>query len=89
MSDHLKLERELFQGAPFAWIQWKGTDACMDMHCECGHMGHVDAMFAYYFECPQCKEVYEVGSHVRLYKLSLEERKALTTQPATSQLYKD
>jgi hypothetical protein len=29
------------------WIQWKGTDVCMDIHCECGTLSHIDGEFAY------------------------------------------
>jgi len=47
------------------WIQWKGTDVCMDVYCECGYHGHVDCDFAYYIKCP-CGRVYEVDSTVRL-----------------------
>lgn len=59
---------------PHAWIQWKGTNACMDLHCACGHHGHVDAEFAYHYECPACHEVWALGSHVRLYRLAPEEQ---------------
>lgn len=40
------------------WIQWKGTDICMDIHCECGYHGHLDAEFAHYYQCPRCSVVY-------------------------------
>jgi hypothetical protein len=55
--------------APHGWIQWKGTDVCMDLHCECGAHGHVDAEFAYFYKCLSCGTVYAVGSSVRLYKI--------------------
>lgn len=32
---------------PHGWIQWKGTDVCMDFHCECGEANHYDGYFAY------------------------------------------
>lgn len=57
------------------WIQWKGTNVCMDLHCECGHMGHVDVDFFYYFKCPSCQKIYAVGQNVRLYPVSKEEIK--------------
>lgn len=30
-----------------AFIQWKGTDVCMDFHCECGVHMHFDGDFAF------------------------------------------
>ena len=57
-------------GEGHAWIQWKGTDACMDVHCKCGVMGHVDAEFAYFYLCPGCKQTFCVGQTVRLYPIA-------------------
>jgi len=37
----------LVRAGPHAWIQWKGTDVCMDVRCSCGNHGHVDADFAF------------------------------------------
>ncbi len=33
------------------WIQWKGTDVCIDLHCVCGNNGHVDGDFMYEVQC--------------------------------------
>lgn len=30
---------------PYAFIQWKGTDVCMDFHCECGAHCHFDGSY--------------------------------------------
>lgn len=54
------------------WIQWKGTDVCMDVHCECGSMTHIDGGFIYHIKCASCGRVYEVDGHVRLHKLDFE-----------------
>lgn len=51
---------------PHGWIQWKGTDVCMDLHCTCGVHGHIDAGFAYYVKCTGCGQVYLVSAHVAL-----------------------
>lgn len=51
---------------PHGWIQWKGTNVCMDVHCSCGVMSHVDAEFAYFVRCPVCKQVFEVDGTVKL-----------------------
>lgn len=60
-------------GHPFArpvgsdasmFIQWKGTDVCLDFHCRCGSDTHLDGDFAYYVQCPACDTVYEMGTQV-------------------------
>jgi hypothetical protein len=40
------------------FVQWKGTDACLDLSCDCGNLGHFDGMFAYALRCPACKKVW-------------------------------
>jgi len=30
--------QETYEGRPHGWVQWKGTDVCMDVHCACGHI---------------------------------------------------
>ena len=39
--------------APYAFIQWKGTNVCMDCFCVCGEDMHIDSSFAYAVMCPQ------------------------------------
>lgn len=46
------------------YIQWKGTDVCMDLTCSCGHLSHFHGRFAYCVQCPSCKLIYELGSSV-------------------------
>lgn len=59
---------------PHGTIQWKGTRPCIDLHCECGYHGHLDAdYFFYHYECPMCHARYAVGTKVKLIKLSEEE----------------
>mgnify|MGYP001593034448 FL=1 len=45
---------------PSAYIQWKGTNVCMDFHCECGAFCHFDGDFAYTVKCPHCDTVWEM-----------------------------
>lgn len=56
--------------AAHGWIQWKGTDVCMDIHCVCGELGHVDADFCYYVKCSACGRIYETNGHVKLHEIS-------------------
>lgn len=61
------------QDRPSGWIQWKGTDACIDLHCECGHMDHFDGGFFYYYECSACHKKYAVGQVIKLIPLTDEQ----------------
>jgi len=63
--DHdLPFDLKSEQPRPNAFIQWKGTDVCMDFWCECGEHSHIDAMFAYAVKCWSCGTVWEMPSHV-------------------------
>ena len=68
MSGELKRSDFFIDGGselmPHAFIQWKGTDVCMDCYCECGKNFHVDATFAYAVECPACHRKYEMAHYV-------------------------
>ena len=68
-QDATKLE-ESYEGKPHGWIQWKGTDVCMDIYCKCGHHSHIDADFAYSVECPACGTCYHCNPHVELIELT-------------------
>lgn len=46
------------------FIQWKGTNVCLDFYCPCGVHSHLDEDFAYYVGCPGCGAVYEMGTQV-------------------------
>lgn len=58
---------------PNAFIQWKGTDVCMDAYCICGVSLHIDDDFAYFLKCLSCGRVYEVGVYVKLYEIAAED----------------
>lgn len=57
-------------GITYGWIQWKGTEVCIDLHCDCGFLGHFDGEFFYYYECPNCKKKYAVGQNIKLIALT-------------------
>jgi hypothetical protein len=60
---------------PFGFIQWKGTDACLDLHCFCGTHAHIDDEFVYYWKCKDCGRMYALSDHIRLIELDDENRK--------------
>lgn len=64
--------QETYSGKPHGWIQWKGTEVCMDVHCKCGEMFHIDADFAYHVKCPSCGTVYMCNGHIELVELEQE-----------------
>lgn len=53
-------------GKPHGWIQFKGTSICMDVHCKCGALGHIDGKFIYYLKCSSCGTIYELNGHIEL-----------------------
>ena len=55
---------------PCAWLQWKGTNACMDVWCTCGDHAHVDADYAYFYECSKCGAKFLVSGYVALVPLT-------------------
>lgn len=50
--------------APYAYIQWKGTDACFDFHCVCGAHLHHDGYFAYAVQCGRCARSWDMPAYV-------------------------
>ncbi len=50
--------------APGAFVQWKGTDVCMDFYCDCGAHGHFDGFFAYTVKCQHCGTTWEMPVHL-------------------------
>lgn len=51
---------------PHAFIQWKGTDVCMDVRCACGDGFHIDGDFAHFVRCHHCNRVYQMDWHIRM-----------------------
>jgi hypothetical protein len=42
------------------FVQWKGTNVCLDYYCECGVQGHFDGFFAYQLRCGACGKVFDM-----------------------------
>jgi hypothetical protein len=54
------------------YLQWKGTDVCLDFHCyRCNTFGHVDGFFASFLQCPTCGQGYAMPSVVTLKPVTL------------------
>lgn len=51
------------------WIQWKGTNVCMDIHCQCGSTFHYDGERLYFWACGDCGRTYMVDGHIALREL--------------------
>ena len=64
--------QEKYDGLPHGWIQWKGTNACMDVHCKCGELFHIDSLFAYHVKCPHCGTVFMCNGHIEIIELEIE-----------------
>jgi len=75
ISKHLNLDYQHVKDKPHCWIQWKGTDVCIDVHCSCGNHDHFDGEFFYLYECPKCHKKYSVGCNILLHELSDEDVK--------------
>ncbi len=67
------------EGAAHGWVQWKGTDVCVDLHCACGYHGHYDGYFLYFYECPICKAKYALGQNIKLIPLTDEQAAHVAT----------
>ena len=66
-------DSHLPKGNGYGWVQWKGTNVCMDIHCGCGYHGHVDADFFYFYRCPKCSKLFAVGQVVNMIALTPEQ----------------
>jgi hypothetical protein len=50
---------------PHGWIQWKGTEVCMDFYCVCGYHSHIDAYFTYVIQCPDCGKMFMMNGNIQ------------------------
>ena len=48
------------------FIQYKGTDICLDFHCSCGTDGHFDGDFAYALRCAGCGKTFAMPHSIEL-----------------------
>ena len=69
--------QETYKNKAHGWIQWKGTDVCMDIQCKCGYHFHIDSDFAYYVKCPKCCKIYMCNGHIELIETKEVESNAI------------
>lgn len=67
-----------------AFIQWKGTDVCLDVYCPCGADVHFDGMFAYAVRCWSCQRVWSLPSMLILVEGEPSSKIIQNTQEDTS-----
>jgi hypothetical protein len=61
MTNEVGFEAAQWDIATQFFIQWKGTDVCMDLHCPaCSYHNHYDGYFAYIVQCAKCKALYKL-----------------------------
>ncbi len=77
------------KGKPNAWIQWKGTEVCMDVYCICGEQFHIDADFAYSVKCLKCGRSYACNGHIELIELEEEPENVVTDIDQASEILID
>lgn len=58
-----------YNAEPHGWIQFKGTELCMDVHCKCGELTHVDGSYIYMVECGKCGTKYAINGHVQFIEI--------------------
>jgi hypothetical protein len=68
-------DRAAFQPkyCPHGLIYWESTTVCMDTHCACGSVCHLDANFANYVKCPKCERVYYCNPNIEFVELNKQE----------------
>lgn len=62
------------------FIQYKGTDLCADIYCDCGKHLHVDDYFAYAVRCWKCKSIWELPQKVTAVKVTETQFTILETE---------
>jgi len=61
------------------FIQWKGTDLCMDYTLPCGCDDHVDGMFCYTIYCPTHNRAFDLDTRIRFIEIDPDDRNPRST----------
>ena len=78
-DEAFEMQKDDLAGTPHGWIQFKGTELCMDVHCHCGQLTHIDGMFIYHVKCVSCGRMYQINAHVELIEIEKEPESIYTT----------
>ena len=71
-AEHADAKARGIVDGPHGRLQWKGTDACIDLRCSCGARGHVDGDFLYYVRCVGCGARFALSPYVVLIPIGFE-----------------
>ena len=55
------------------FLQYKGTDICLDFYCTCGAQGHFDGFFAHRLKCPKCNQEWVMPHNLVAHKPTPED----------------
>lgn len=82
MTNFKSLDDNYKKEKPYGWIQWKGTDVCIDLNCKCGNLAHFDGDFMYFIQCPYCDRIYEASGFIDLIERNEKELKDINIKKA-------
>lgn len=71
------------------FVQWKGTDVCLDFHCKCGADGHLDDAFAYYLRCSDCGRTYRMPALFEPVEMPPGEDWGATREPLIGEVHEN
>ena len=58
---------------PESFIQWKNTDAFIEITCKCGNTGVVTGTHVYNVKCNSCGTVYKLATYIELEETNEDE----------------
>lgn len=76
-------------GVTEIFVQWKGTNACVDFYCDCkgGTLtgSHIDGDFMYFLRCPYCFTVWRVPTVLKLSRAEPHEHDMVIDVPKSTE----
>lgn len=73
IKDHSEAYEHFTDHEKNGFIQWKGTDVCLDFTCECGTNNHYDDYSAYAVQCSGCGSYYALSPKVEMLRVETGE----------------
>jgi hypothetical protein len=59
-----------FEGLPHGYLQWRNIYICMDFHCECGELSHIDGEHLSNVHCTYCGRLYHCNPNIELIEIN-------------------